>query len=185
MRCDWAQGDDLREYHDREWGVPVHDDVSHFELVTLEGAQAGLSWLTVLRRREGYRRAFAHFDPRVVSAFNERDVVRLLADDGIIRHRGKIESTIANATAIVALQLSGSSLDATLWSFAIEHPDQESPSTGVLTSTATSAAMSKYLKRLGFGYVGPTTCYSLMQAAGLVNSHQPDCFRFEEVAALR
>ena len=185
IRCSWAQGDDLCDYHDVEWGVPVHDDSALFELITLEGAQAGLSWLTVLRRRDGYRRAFAHFDPRVVAKFNGGDVERLLLDEGIIRHRGKIESTIANANAVLALQREGDSLDATLWSFAPGRPSNDDLMAGTQSSTSASTALSKRLKHLGFGFVGPTTCYSLMQAAGFVNDHQRDCFRFNEIAALQ
>lgn len=185
VRCSWAQSGDLHDYHDREWGVPNHDDVALYEFMTLEGAQAGLSWLTVLRRREGYRRAFANFNPRIVSTFDEHDILRLLTEDGIIRHRGKIESTIANATAILELQQSGGSLDAALWSFATERRDYKDSVIGATAFTAASSAMSKQLKRLGFGFVGPTTCYSLMQAAGLVNDHQTDCFRFAELEGLR
>ena len=160
IRCGWVpDGDPLYlAYHDEEWGVPSHDDRHLFELLTLEGAQAGLSWATILRKREGYRRAFAGFDPEVVARFTDRDVERLLADPGIVRHRGKIESTVSNARR------------AGDW--------RELPA-----ETEESRAMSRDLKRRGFRFVGPTTCYSLMQAAGLVNDHETSCFRHRAVGA--
>jgi DNA-3-methyladenine glycosylase I len=182
-RCSWAEHADLQAYHDEEWGVPVHDDVRLFELLTLEGAQSGLSWLTVLRRRDGYRSAFAGFDPATVARFTDADVERLLEDPGVIRHRGKIESTVSNAAAVVALQQAGDSLDALLWSFVDGRPTTPGRPSGATlpASTPVSAALSQELKRRGFRFVGPTTCYSLMQAAGLVNDHQPDCFRSTEL----
>jgi len=187
MRCTWAESDDMREYHDEEWGVPVHDDAKLFEFITLEGAQAGLSWLTILRRRAGYRKAFVDFDPARVARFTDKKVERLLSDEGIVRHRGKIESTISNAKAILALQRSGQSLDGLLWSFVEgvprQHDWKSEPS--VVASTPEATRMSKELKRLGFRFVGPTTCYALMQAAGLVNDHHPSCFRCADVAQLR
>ena len=187
MRCAWAESDDMRDYHDVEWGVPVHDDAKLFEFITLEGAQAGLSWLTILRRRGGYQRAFMNFDPARVARFTDKKLERLLADEGIIRHRGKIESTISNAKAILALRKSGQSLDGLLWSFVngapLQHDWKKEPS--IATSTLESVAMSKELKRLSFRFVGPTTCYALMQAAGLVNDHHPSCFRYGDVAQLR
>ena len=187
MRCSWADGDEMRDYHDREWGVPLHDDAKLFELLTLEGAQAGLSWLTVLRRRPGYVKAFQRFNPKVVAAFTTADVDRLLENPDIIRHRGKIESTISNAVAILELRRSGTSLDDLLWSFVDHEPLQRDWSLDphVPSSTHEAALMSKELKKRGFRFVGPTTCYSLMQAAGLVNDHHPECFRYDEVRALR
>jgi DNA-3-methyladenine glycosylase I len=177
----------MRAYHDVEWGVPVHDDSKLFEFVTLEGAQAGLSWLTILRRRAGYQRAFLDFDPGRVARFTDQKVERLLLDEGIIRHRGKIESTISNAKTIVALQRSGQSLDGLLWSFVdgevLQHDWKRQPT--MAASTPEAERMSKALKKLGFRFVGPTTCYALMQATGLVNDHDPKCFRFAEVKQLR
>ncbi len=183
-RCGWAEHDELRAYHDDEWGVPVHDDTRLFELLTLEGAQAGLSWLIVLRRRAGYRAAFAGFDPSAVARFTTDDVSRLLDDPGVIRHRGKIESTVSNAAAVVALQQAGRSLDEVLWTAVDGRTRTRDWSSGgpLPASTPEAAALSRELKRLGFRFVGPTTCYSLMQAAGLVNDHQPDCFRYTELA---
>lgn len=183
-RCSWAEHEELRAYHDEEWGVPVHDDSRLFELLTLEGAQAGLSWLIVLRRRAGYRSAFRGFDPAVVAHFSTMDVDRLVEDPGIIRHRGKIESTVSNAAALVALQADGERLDALLWSFVDGRPRHYdwSAGDGLPASTPEAAAMSKELKRRGFRFVGPTTCYALMQAAGLVNDHHPTCFRARELA---
>jgi DNA-3-methyladenine glycosylase I len=187
MRCTWAESDDMREYHDEEWGVPVHDDAKLFEFVTLEGAQAGLSWLTILRRRSGYQKAFMEFDPVRVARFSVKKVDRLLTDEGIIRHRGKIESTISNAKAILALQKSGQTFDDLLWSFVggepLQHNWKKEPS--IAASTPEAVRMSKELKKVGFRFVGPTTCYALMQATGLVNDHDPKCFRFAEVRELR
>ena len=179
-RCPWVGTDPLMvEYHDTEWGVPEHDDRRLFELLTLEGAQAGLSWTTILRKREGYRAAFAGFDPAVVARFSERDVEQVLGDPSIVRHRGKIESTVNNAKAVLALQDDVGSLDAFVWNFVDGAPIvsnfdrlEQLPST-----TPISAAMSKDLKRRGFGFVGPTTVYAFMQAAGLVDDHLSTCFR--------
>ena len=183
-RCSWAEHDELRDYHDQEWGVPVHGDSRLFELLTLEGAQAGLSWLIVLRRRAGYRSAFSGFAPEVVARISSADVDRLVEDPDIIRHRGKIESTVTNAAALVALRDAGERLDAVLWAFVDGRPRQHdwSAGDGLPASTPEAAAMSKELKRRGFRFVGPTTCYALMQAAGLVNDHHPTCFRARELA---
>ncbi|HEY5109701.1 MAG TPA: DNA-3-methyladenine glycosylase I, partial [Acidimicrobiales bacterium] len=183
-RCSWAEHDELRAYHDEEWGVPVHGDDALFELLTLEGAQAGLSWLIVLRRRAGYRAAFADFDPAAVANFSSGDVDRLVEDPGIIRHRGKIESVVSNAAAVLEVQQAGGSLDELLWSFVGGHPWlREWPADDPLpASTPEAAAMSKELRRRGFRFVGPVTCYALMQAAGLVNDHHPTCFRREQLA---
>ena len=182
-RCSWAEHDELRAYHDTEWGVPVHDDDRLFELLTLEGAQAGLSWLIVLRRRDGYRTAFSDFDPDVVARYTEEAVDRLVDEPGIIRHRGKIESVVSNATAVLELRRAGRSLHELVWSFVDGRPIvREWPDDDPLpASTPVASAMSKELKKLGFRFVGPTTCYAFMQAAGLVNDHHPACFRRDEL----
>jgi DNA-3-methyladenine glycosylase I len=168
-------------YHDEEWGVPSHDDRHLFELLTLEGAQAGLSWRTILDKRDGYRRAFAGFDPAAVAAFGPRDVERLLADAGIVRNRLKVESAVANAAAIVEL----GSFDAYLWEFVGGAPlvGRRKRLDELPAETELSRALSRDLKRRGFRFVGPTVCYSFMQAVGLVNDHTTGCFRFRELAA--
>ncbi len=187
-RCEWATGSDelMLAHHDEEWGVPSHDDRHLFEMLTLEGAQAGLSWSTILRKREGYRAALAGFDVEAVARFTDRDVERLMGDAGIVRNRAKIESTIGNARAVLDLR-EEQGLAEYLWSFVGGEPLvpgrrtlAESPA-----ETAESKAMSKDLKRRGFRFVGPTICYALMQAAGLVNDHVVDCFRFRELTAAR
>jgi DNA-3-methyladenine glycosylase I len=184
-RCGWVPaGDPLYlAYHDDEWGVPVHDERGLFEMLTLEGAQAGLSWSTILRKREGYRRAFEGFEVARVAGFDQEDVERLLADPGIVRNRLKVESTVANARAALAVREEGGSLDALLWSFVGGSPKVNRwTAVGTIPSeTAESKAMSKDLKRRGFRFVGPTVCYAFMQAAGLVNDHTVDCFRYGEV----
>ena len=177
IRCAWVPlADPLYvAYHDDEWGVPVRDDRTLFELLNLEGAQAGLSWSTILHKREGYRAAFAGWDIEAVAAFGERDVARLLGDARIVRHRGKIEATIGNARAALQLDVPLSQL---LWSFV----DGETRVNDwgrvaeIPAETAASTAMSKELKRRGFRFTGPTTCYAFMQSAGLVNDHVVDCF---------
>ena len=180
-RCAWVpEGDPLYvAYHDEEWGGPSHDKRHLFELLVLEGAQAGLSWSTILRKREGYRRAFAGFDAQRVAGFNERDVERLLADASIVRNRAKIESAIGNARA--TLELGG--LDAHLWSFVGGQPIVNSwrALAEIPAETAESQTMSKDLKRRGFRFVGPTICYALMQATGMVNDHVVSCFRYDEL----
>ena len=184
-RCGWVPEQDplYVAYHDDEWGVPSHDDRHLFELLVLEGAQAGLSWSTILNKREGYRKAFAGFDPEAVAEFGARDVKRLVGDAGIVRHKGKIEAAIANAQAVLAAQDELGSFDAYVWSFVGGSPiENRFRSLGELPAeTAESTAMSKDLKRRGFRFVGPTTCYSFMQATGLVNDHTVDCFRYLEV----
>jgi DNA-3-methyladenine glycosylase I len=173
-------------YHDCEWGVPLHSDRGLFELLTLEGAQAGLSWSTVLQRRSGYRRAFAGFDPKRVAGFTAATVARLLRDPGIIRHRGKIESTVANARALLEVQREHGSFAAYLWSHVGGRPIQgrRRRPREVPAETALSREISRGLKRRGFTFVGPTICYALMQAAGLVNDHLVSCFRHAEVLRL-
>jgi DNA-3-methyladenine glycosylase I len=167
-------------YHDDDWGVPTHDDAALFELLTLEGAQAGLSWTTILRKREGYRRAFAGFDPEVVAQFIDADVERLLTDSAIVRHRGKIESTIGNAAALLALRVELGSFDAYVWSFVDRRPIVGGfrTSAEIPSATAVSTALSKDLKRRGFRFVGPTTVYAFMQAGGLADDHTVGCFRY-------
>ena len=183
VRCPWCGSDSLyRAYHDHEWGVPLHDERRLFEMLTLEGAQAGLSWLTILRKREGYRRAFAGFDPQLVAAFNDADVARLLADSGIIRNRLKVASTVSNARAVLDVQARYGSLDAFLWSFVDGAPIRNSWSTmaEIPASTPLSDAMSKEMKRHGFRFVGSTICYAHMQATGMVNDHLTSCFCYDK-----
>jgi DNA-3-methyladenine glycosylase I len=186
FRCPWGDGADpaYRAYHDQEWGVPVRDERHLFELLILEGAQAGLSWSTILRKREGYRRAFAGFDVATVAAFAEADVARLLADPGIVRNRAKVAAAIGNATATLALYDAGTTLVDHLWSFVGGTPVRNTwQEMGTIPAeTEASRAMSADLRRRGFRFVGPTICYALMQSAGLVNDHLVDCFRYREVA---
>jgi DNA-3-methyladenine glycosylase I len=184
-RCAWAGSTDplYFAYHDEEWGVPVHDDRRLFEMLTLEGAQAGLSWSTILHKREGYRRAFAGFDIAKVARFDARKVERLLADPSIVRNRLKVASTVANAKAVRAVQRERGSLDAYLWSFVDGEPivsrwrrlDQ------LPAETPLSHEISKDLKRRGFRFVGPTVIYAFMQAVGIVNDHVAGCFRYAEL----
>ena len=181
-RCAWVpEGDPLYiAYHDEEWGVPSHDERHLFEMLVLEGAQAGLSWSTILRKRENYRRAFAEWDVEKIAGFGERDVERLMNDAGVVRNRLKIESAIANARATLGLE----SLDKLLWSFVGGEPKANSwkALAELPAETEESKAMSKELKRRGFRFVGPTVCYAFMQACGLVNDHTTDCFRYREVS---
>jgi DNA-3-methyladenine glycosylase I len=183
VRCAWAGSDPkMIEYHDVEWGTPHHDDAALFELVTLEGAQAGLSWSTILNKREGYRRAFANFDTSVVARYDAADVERLVLDASIVRHRGKIESTINNAGALLKVQEEFGSFDAYVWPFVGGAPIvHDNTSLGrLLNESPESKALSKDLKRRGFRFVGPTTMYAFMQAAGLVDDHVTTCFRRAE-----
>jgi DNA-3-methyladenine glycosylase I len=170
-------------YHDLEWGVPTHGERALFELLTLEGAQAGLSWSTILHKREGYRRAFRGFDPKAVARFTDADVERLLGDQGIIRNRLKVTSTVSNARAICALRKGGEDLDQLLWSFVDGEPvvNRYAAQGDLAAETPTSRAMSKELKGKGFRFIGPTVCYAFMQATGMVNDHVVDCFRFAEL----
>jgi len=170
-------------YHDEEWGTPSHDDRHLYELLTLEGAQAGLSWLTILRKREGYRRAFVGFDPEAVARFGARDVERLVADPGIVRNRLKIDSAVANAARVLEVQAEVGSFDAYLWSFVDGRPivGRRPSLAEVPAETDLSRALSKDLKRRGFRFVGPTVCYAFMQAVGIVNDHTLDCFRLREL----
>jgi DNA-3-methyladenine glycosylase I len=186
-RCAWVGNrpdDDLMvRYHDEEWGVPIRDDRRLFELLTLEGAQAGLSWDTILKRRAGYRRAFEDFDVARIAAYGPADVERLLADPGIIRNRAKVAATIGNAQATLAVQREHGSLDAYLWSFVDGKTVVNGPTAigDVPAKTPASEAMSKELSKRGFRFVGPTIMYAFMQSAGLVNDHTVDCFRYGEL----
>ncbi|MFH1060780.1 MAG: DNA-3-methyladenine glycosylase I [Pseudomonadota bacterium] len=184
VRCAWAGSDPLyQDYHDREWGVPVHDDRLLFEFLVLEGAQAGLSWLTILRKRNTYRTAFAGFDPAAVAGFGPDKAAELLADPGIVRNRRKVEAAITNARAFLQVQAQFGSFAAYQWGFVGGRPKQNAwPNLASLpASTPESEAMSKDLKKRGFSFVGPTICYAHMQAVGMVNDHTPDCFRWREL----
>jgi DNA-3-methyladenine glycosylase I len=173
----------MLRYHDEEWGVPCHNDRALFELLTLEGAQAGLSWNTILKRREGYRKAFAGFDIEKVASLGEEDVARLLEDPGIIRNRGKIEATISNARVVIAVSEEFGSFDAYIWQFVGGSPRRNAFKSlkELPASTAESDAMGKDLKKRGFRFVGTTICYAFMQATGMVNDHEVGCFRYDQV----
>jgi DNA-3-methyladenine glycosylase I len=183
VRCAWAGGEELAAYHDLEWGRPVTDERGLFERLSLEAFQSGLSWLTILRKREGFRAAFAGFDPEAVAGFGERDVERLLADAAIVRNRAKIEATLANARAIAAIAAAGGSFAGLVWSFRPSPAPAPAAVDDLPATTPESKALAKELKAHGFRFVGPTTAYALMQAAGLVNDHLAACFVREEVAA--
>jgi DNA-3-methyladenine glycosylase I len=183
-RCAWVSDNQLyRNYHDHEWGVPVHDDRLLFEFLTLEGAQAGLSWITVLRKRESYRAAFAGFDPAEVACFDKQKQVELLQNPGIIRNRLKVASTISNANSFLKVQGEFGSFDAYLWRFVDHKPLQNAwhSSKDVPASTLISDALSRDLKKRGFRFVGSTICYAMMQAVGMVNDHTVDCFRWQQL----
>ena len=185
IRCQWAGTDPLYvAYHDLEWGVPVHDDRTLFEFLILEGAQAGLSWSTILKKRDAYRAAFDNFDPAVVASYGEAKVAELLANPGIVRNRAKIASAIKNAQAFLAVQQEFGSFDATIWRFVDGRPRQNSwrSLSEMPASTPESKAMSKDLPKRGFNFVGPTICYAFMQATGMVNDHVVDCFRYPELS---
>lgn len=184
-RCGWVTDDPLYiAYHDTEWGVPEHDDRKLFELLILEGAQAGLSWLTILKKRDNYRRAFAEFDARKIAAFDDKKVTGLLANEGIVRNRLKIIATIQNARLFLTVQQEYGSFDAYLWQFIGGKPKINAWKTlkAIPARTVESDAMSKALTKQGFKFVGPAICYALMQAAGMVNDHTIDCFRYTEIA---
>ncbi|MDO8434586.1 MAG: DNA-3-methyladenine glycosylase I [Candidatus Binatus sp.] len=187
VRCGWARNDLAIRYHDEEWGVPLHDDRMWFEALVLDGAQAGLSWDTILRKRETYRIAFRGFDPAKVARFGDRDIARLLADQGIIRNRLKVASAITNAKAFLALQKEFGSFDAYIWQLAGGRPRINSwrEIGQVPARTSESDALSKALIARGFKFVGSTICYALMQATGIVNDHMVDCFRYRQVLKLR
>jgi DNA-3-methyladenine glycosylase I len=187
-RCTWVNVDDqlLLEYHDREWGVPTHDDRRHFEFLLLEAAQAGLSWSIVLKKREGYRRAFSQFDPEKVARYSPARIDKLAADPGIVRNRLKIAAAVRNARAFLAVQKEFGSFDAYCWQFVDGRPRQNRRRSlrEIPTTTAESDAFSRDLKRRGFSFVGSTVIYAHMQAVGMVNDHLVDCFRHREVSRL-
>jgi DNA-3-methyladenine glycosylase I len=188
IRCAWAGTDPLYvAYHDEEWGAPVHDDRRLFEFLLLEGAQAGLSWSTILRKRENYRRAFAGFDPAEVARFDDARIAVLLADPGIVRNRLKIQSAVSNARAFLTVQGEFGSFDSYMWRFVGDRPIQNrwTMLSEIPAETAESRALSKDLIRRGFRFVGPTICYAHMQAVGMVNDHTMDCFRHAELGGSR
>jgi DNA-3-methyladenine glycosylase I len=184
-RCAWVKGADalMTEYHDTEWGLPVHDDRQHFEFLVLEAAQAGLSWAIVLRKREGYRRAFSQFDPQKVARYTEKKIEALTADAGIIRNRMKIESAVRNARAFLAVQEEFGSFDNYCWRFVDGRPlvARRTASHQIPATSPESDALSKDLKKRGFSFVGSTVIYAHMQAVGMVNDHLVECFRFKQV----
>ena len=181
-RCWWC-GDDpeYMAYHDTEWGVPLYDDQKLFELLILEGAQSGLSWITILRKREGYRRAFDQFDPEKIAAYNEAKIAELLENSEIVRNKLKVNATVTNAKSYLAMQAKGESFSDFLWSFVDGKPQQNAFETAadVPAFTPASEEMSKALKKRGFKFIGPTVCYAFMQSAGLVNDHMVDCYRYK------
>jgi len=185
-RCDWAALSNnplMIQYHDKEWGVPVHDDMILFEFLVLEGAQAGLAWQTVLNKRENYRKAFDRFDPAKIARYDTRDVQRLLSDPGIIRNRLKVEATITNAKWLLEAEKDFGSFDKYIWRFVDGKPIRHkfSSLSQIPPTTRESDAMSKELRKRGFRFVGPTICYAFMQAVGMVNDHTTKCFRYEAV----
>ncbi|BFM22049.1 DNA-3-methyladenine glycosylase I [Gilvimarinus japonicus] len=187
IRCQWCSDDPIyQQYHDQQWGVPCYDALELFEMLILEGAQAGLSWITVLKKREGYRAAFCHFDPVKIAQFTEQDVERLRQNPEIIRNKLKIESAIKAARAYLAMQEAGEGWVEYLWSFVGGQPIQNhwQSLSEVPVTTPESDAMSKALKKQGFNFVGSTICYAFMQATGMVNDHTTDCFRYRSCAAL-
>lgn len=187
-RCFWAITDDplYQTYHDHEWGVPVHDDHTLFEFLLLEGAQAGLSWYTILRKRPNYRLAFDHFDPDIIAVYDEQKVEQLLANPGIIRNRLKINAAIRNARAFVKIKQEFGSFDAYMWQFVGGKPIVNAWTAGheIPAETGVSRKMSQDLIKRGFRFVGPTICYAYMQAVGMVNDHTTDCFRYQEILDL-
>lgn len=185
IRCEWARGNLLyRDYHDNEWGVPEHDDRKLFEFLILEGAQAGLSWLTILRKRENYREAFDNFDARKIGGYDKRKLEELLSNKGIVRNRLKIEGAIQNAKAFSTLQREFGNFDAYIWQFVNGKPKKNAWKTveEIPSKTTESDAMSRDLIKRGFKFVGSTICYAFMQATGMVNDHTIDCFRYHEVS---
>jgi DNA-3-methyladenine glycosylase I len=185
QRCGWGEGDPLLvEYHDREWGVPVHDDRRLFEFLVLEGAQAGLSWMTILRKRDAYRSAFKDFDPAVVARYRDATVDRLLTVEAIVRNRRKIESAVRNAKVVRAIAGEHGTFDRYVWSFVGGHPKRNAWKTmgDIPAETAESRALSKDLIARGANFVGPTICYAFMQATGLVNDHLVSCFRYRQLS---
>lgn len=187
-RCAWCGADSLYvSYHDNEWGVPVHDDRKLFEMLTLEGAQAGLSWITILRKRENYRKAFDNFDAKRIAQYDAKKVRQLLANEGIVRNKLKIAAAIGNAKALLSVQKEFGSFDNYVWRFVGGKPIKNSPRTmkDIPATTPESDAMSKDLKKRGFQFVGSTICYAFMQACGLVDDHTRDCFRYKSNGGMR
>ena len=187
IRCGWAGADDLYiQYHDKEWGVPLHDDRRLFEMLVLEGAQAGLSWSTILRKREAFRKAFDNFTPEKVARYTDVNVSKLMSDASIVRNRAKIKAAIANAQGFLKVRDEFGSFDAYIWQFVSGKPivNKWKQLKQIPAETKESTAMSKDLKMRGFGFVGPTICYAFMQAIGMVNDHITDCFRYKEVQGL-
>jgi DNA-3-methyladenine glycosylase I len=186
-RCTWCGEEPIYiNYHDREWGVPLHDEHRLFEMLCLEGAQAGLSWITILKKRDGYREAFDNFDKEKIASYTETDIERLKNDSRIVRNRLKIASVIINAQSVLQLYEQGESLESFLWKYVDGTPIQNSwtITSGLPSSTAVSEQMSRDLKKRGFKFVGPTICYALMQSIGMVNDHLVDCYRYHEVKAM-
>jgi DNA-3-methyladenine glycosylase I len=187
-RCSWCGEDPLYvAYHDKEWGVPLHTDQQLFEFLILEGAQAGLSWLTILKKREAYRKAYHQFDAEKIARFNSRSIERLLNNPGIVRNRLKIEASIDNARAFLDIQNAFGNFDSYIWQYVDHHPIQNRwrHLKDIPVSTKESIQMSKDLKQRGFRFVGPTICYAFMQAVGMVNDHVTDCFRYKEVVKIK
>lgn len=183
-RCDWANSNSLEtEYHDKEWGVPVHDDRLLFEMLILESAQSGLSWATILKKRHGYLSAFDYFDVKKISKYTNKEIEKLLHNPEIVRHKQKISATVENAKAFIKVQEEHGSFDVYIWSFVNGKPIQNSwkKTSDIPTSSTISEHMSKDLKKRGFKFIGPTTCYAFMQAIGMVNDHLTTCFRYSEV----
>ena len=184
IRCRWCTGQPIYvEYHDREWGIPLHDDQKLFEMLILEGAQAGLSWITILKKRENYRRAYSRFIPQKVAAFDEAKVSSLLQDEGIVRNKLKVRASVINARAFLKTQEDYGSFNAYIWQFVEGRPlvNEWQKIEDVPAATRESKKMSKALKKRGFKFVGPTICYAFMQATGMVNDHTTDCFRWQEI----
>jgi len=181
-RCHWARTDLSIAYHDREWGVPVHDDRTLFEFLILEGAQAGLSWETILRKRDNYRSAFDNFMPAKVAKYDQRRIAKLMSNEGIIRNRLKINSAVENAKAFLLIQKEFGSFDKYVWRFVDGTPKRLKRGTPVQATTSDSDALSRDLKQRGFKFVGSTICYSFMQAVGIVNDHEATCFRYRQVS---
>lgn len=180
-RCSWATTSLSVTYHDEEWGVPIHDDTRLFEFLILEGAQAGLSWETILRKRQNYRKAFDGFNPAKVAKYDQKKISSLLEDDGIIRNRLKINSAVTNASAFLAVKREFGSFDEYVWRFVDGKSSKRKPGAPIVAKTEVSDAMSKDLIKRGFKFVGSTICYSFMQAVGMVNDHDSTCFRYREV----
>ncbi len=182
IRCEWATEEPNLSYHDKEWGRPKHDDQRLFEFLILEGAQAGLSWITILKRREGYRKAFSNFDAKKVSKYNQKQITKLLKDESIIRNRLKINSAVNNAQQFLKAQQEFETFDKYIWSFVNNKPikNKFKKLSDLPASTFVSEKMSKDLKKRGFNFVGPTICYAFMQAIGMVNDHTSGCFRYQK-----